>query len=106
MDPNQRKNGSRNVPGTKAADSGKSGAIQESQGEKKMSQKLELTFFQRLQISRYGQVAIGKETRPDWKGPLMFYAFRCPKHGYVKSYVKGFDQRLECPKCWEDAHGA
>ena len=87
------------------ADGGKSVQTQEKQGEKKMKKKLELTFFQRLQISRYGEVPIGEETRPGWKVPLMFYAFRCKKHGYVKSYVKGFDQRFECPKCWEDAHG-
>jgi len=65
-----------------------------------MGSKLELTFFQKLQISRYGQIPIGKQTRSGWKGPMMFYAFKCRKHGYVSNYVSG-TRTLRCPKCQE-----
>ena len=66
-----------------------------------MTEELELTFFQRLEISRYGRVAIGEQTRPGWSGSLMFYAFKCTKHGYVSNYVSG-GHNLKCPKCWEE----
>ena len=64
------------------------------------------TTHQRLQVSIYGHVGIGKYKNPGWKTPAEFYLFICKKHGYVTNRVKGYDQRLECPKCWEDSHSA
>lgn len=59
------------------------------------------SMFQRLQISTFGHVAVGEKTRECWKGPLMFYAFKCDKHGIVENYPQGHAQVLRCPKCQE-----
>ena len=60
------------------------------------------TTHQRLQVSIYGYVGVGKYTKPGWNGPSDFYLFLCKKHGYVTSNLKGFDKRLECPKCFKE----
>lgn len=64
------------------------------------------TRFQKLQVITSGHIWVGKYIKPEWKAPRDFYLFLCKKHGYVTSPVKGYNERLECPKCWEDAHGA
>ena len=28
-----------------------------------------------------------------------YYLFKCPKHGYRISYLRGYDERLECNEC-------
>lgn len=39
-----------------------------------------------------------------WKKPIMFYQFKCPKHGIVINYPKGFNDRLECPICFNETN--
>ena len=41
---------------------------------------------------------VGLFMREDWIEPIMFYSFKCPKHGQVVNYAYGGD-RLECPIC-------
>ena len=43
--------------------------------------------------------AVGLHQREGWKGPIMFYRFKCPVHGYVVDYKHGHAERLECPIC-------
>ena len=43
--------------------------------------------------------AVGYYMREGWRGPIMFYQFKCPKHGLVVDYPHGHAQRLECPVC-------
>jgi len=61
-----------------------------------------IKLLERLKIQLQGHIYIGNEKREGWKDSAPFYMFKCPKHGYVKNYVKGFDNRLECPKCIEE----
>jgi hypothetical protein len=42
---------------------------------------------------------IGERTEPGWKGPLMFYRFKCPIHGYQESRLYGIKEFLVCPVC-------
>lgn len=58
-----------------------------------------LNFYDRLRINRGGQVAVGKRQLPGWSGSLMFYAFKCEKHGIVENYLMGHSQTLRCPEC-------
>ena len=44
---------------------------------------------------------VGRYMAMGWKEPIMFYAFKCQKHGDVVDYPHGFAQRLECPICAE-----
>ena len=67
----------------------------------KMSMK-ELGWWKRLQINRGNPVPVGKQTRLGWSGSLMFYAFKCDKHGIVESYLQGHSKTLRCPKCQEE----
>lgn len=30
-----------------------------------------------------------------------YYLFKCPEHGYKISYLKGYNERLECGECLE-----
>jgi len=62
-----------------------------------------LTRFQRIQLNRFGQVYLGDVKRDGWNGALDHYAFRCKKHGLVVDYPHGYNQRLECPRCLEEA---
>ena len=62
-----------------------------------------MNLLQRLKMSLSGHVCVGDRQRPGWRGPLPHYAFRCPVHGTVESYPHGYEQRLECPRCKEEA---
>ena len=62
----------------------------------------ELSLFKRLVLWLCGHVYIGSRTMPGWSGSLPFYAFRCPVHGLVADYPRGFNDRLRCPLCFED----
>ncbi len=57
-----------------------------------------LGFYDRVRINRGGYVAVGKRMLPGWSGSLMFYAFKCSKHGVVENY-KGYNKILRCPEC-------
>ena len=48
-------------------------------------------------------VYLGHYKRDGWKGELPFYLFECPIHGLVYNYPQGYNQRLECPICREEA---
>ena len=63
-----------------------------------MTEKLKLNWTQRLLINGGGHIPVGRKKRQGWKGPLMFYAFKCKKHGVVTNYVSG-GRTLKCPKC-------
>jgi hypothetical protein len=65
-----------------------------------LEERIEL--LKKIKIKLQGHAYIGKEKREGWKKPTSIYMFECPKHGYVKSSVKGYDERLECPKCLEE----
>lgn len=39
-----------------------------------------------------------------WSAPIMFYRFRCPKHGWVVDYLHGYSEYLDCPACHYEAH--
>ena len=58
-----------------------------------------IKLLERLKIQLQGHVYVGNEKRSGWKESVPFYLFKCPKHGYVKNYAKGFEERLECPEC-------
>lgn len=62
----------------------------------------DLTRFQRMQLSMFGLVKIGDIQRDGWRAPIDHYLMRCPVHGLIVTYPKGFDQRLECYKCREE----
>ena len=61
----------------------------------------ELSLFKRLVLWLCGHIYIGSRSMPGWSGPLPFYAFRCPVHGLVVDYPRGFNDRLRCPLCFE-----
>ena len=44
---------------------------------------------------------VGLYMRERWSGPIMFYQFKCPKHGYVVNYPQGHAERMICPVCQE-----
>jgi len=44
-------------------------------------------------------VLFGEIFKEGWKRPSTAYIFKCPKHGYVRTHTKGYDERLECPEC-------
>lgn len=67
-----------------------------------MDERIELV--KKLKIKLQGHAYIGDEIREGWKKPISIYMFECPKHGYVKSNVKGYDERLECPMCLKELH--
>jgi hypothetical protein len=62
----------------------------------------ELSLFKRLVLRLCGHVYIGSRTMPGWSSSLPFYAFRCPVHGLVVDYPRGFNEKLRCPLCFED----
>jgi len=60
---------------------------------------IELSWVQRLILRLSGRVYVEHRTRSGWRGPIAFFAFRCPEHGTVIDYRHGFNNRLECPEC-------
>jgi len=60
-----------------------------------------LTLKQRLELLILGRTYLGSWAKPGWKGPLPWYAFKCPKHDLVANYVQGGDE-LRCPLCFEE----
>ena len=110
MDP-KRKRGTRlHGHETRMEDSGKNEAIPENRGKKEVNKMPRINLddpkpsaHQRLQVSIYGHVGIGKYTKPGWKDQMNFYLFLCKKHGYVTNNAKGYYERLECPKCFKEA---
>ncbi|MFC1802857.1 hypothetical protein ACFL0D_02700 [Thermoproteota archaeon] len=62
-----------------------------------------LKLLEKLKIKLSGHLYVGDEIRDGWKEPAPFYIFKCPIHGYVKSYVRGYSERLECPDCLKEA---
>ena len=65
-----------------------------------MEERIEL--LKKLKIQLQGHAYIGEEIKEGWKKPSAIYMFKCKKHGYVKSNVKGYNERLECPRCLEE----
>jgi len=61
-----------------------------------------LNIFQRLELWLRGHTYVGHRMQPGWRGPLPFYAFRCPEHGLVVNYPQGFSHILRCPICQEE----
>ena len=61
-----------------------------------------IRLLERLKIQLQGQLYVGEEKKEGWKTSAPVYMFKCPKHGYVKSNVKGYSKRLECPQCLEE----
>jgi hypothetical protein len=55
----------------------------------------------RLKLRLRGYVYLEDRIKPDWRTPLPFYLFRCPIHGYVEGYPRGYDDTLICPVCEE-----
>ena len=41
--------------------------------------------------------------KPGWRKPIQHYAFHCPIHGIVEDYPHGYEGRLECPRCRDEA---
>ncbi|OGD44398.1 hypothetical protein A3K69_00540 [Candidatus Bathyarchaeota archaeon RBG_16_57_9] len=56
----------------------------------------------RLKLVLNGYVYLGDRAEPDWKRPLPFYLFKCPVHGYVEGYPRGYEDTLVCPMCIEE----
>lgn len=46
-----------------------------------------------------GTIRIGQDRRG-----LVYYAFKCRKHGVVFDYPHGFNEYLTCGKCWKEQH--
>ena len=55
--------------------------------------------LQRLELFLTGRAYVGHRRRTGWKGPLPFFAFKCPVHGIVEDYPHSWDKRLDCPRC-------
>ncbi len=62
----------------------------------------ELNLWQRLLVELGFYVQVGERRFPGWSGSLMFYAFKCPKHGLVVDYIHGYDDVPCCPKCVDE----
>ena len=62
-----------------------------------LDKRIEL--LDRLKLRLQGHLYIGDEKIGDSEETVPFYVLKCPKHGYVKTYVRGFQARLDCPKC-------
>jgi len=56
----------------------------------------------RLKLTLNGYVYLEDRIMPDWKNPLPFYLFKCPVHGYVETYPRGYKDTLVCPRCMEE----
>jgi len=58
-----------------------------------------LNLLQRLELFLTGRAYVGHRRLPGWKGPLPFFAFKCPVHGIVEDYPHGWGTSLNCPRC-------
>ncbi len=67
-----------------------------------MTDKITLSLFQRIALYFRGRVKIGTKLLDGWTAPVDIYVWRCPIHGLIKRHTKGYDERLECPHCWEE----
>ena len=65
-------------------------------------EEIKLGLFKTIRFRLFGQVYLEHRTLPGWRGALPFYAFSCPTHGIVVNYPQGYQQRLECPKCFKE----
>ena len=61
-----------------------------------------IKLIEKLKIQLQGHLYVGEEKKEGWKEPSPVYMFKCPKHGYVKNRVKGYNERLECPDCLKE----
>ena len=61
-----------------------------------------IKLIEKLRIQLQGHLYIGDEKREGWEEPAPIYMFKCPKHGYVKNRVIGYNERLECPECLKE----
>jgi hypothetical protein len=68
--------------------------------ERQEDHNISLSIYKRLILNLVGQVYVEHRTMSGWSGSLPFYAFRCPAHGIVVDYPHGYDQRLDCPRCY------
>ena len=62
-----------------------------------------LRLIERIKMLLNGYTYIGDEKPEGWKEPVPFYIFKCPKHGYVKTYSMGHDELLICPECLKES---
>jgi len=53
-------------------------------------------------ISLGYHVPIEKRRLPGWSGSMMFYAFKCPKHGIMVDSIPGYDDIPSCQKCVDE----
>jgi len=63
-----------------------------------------LRLLERIKLELQGCVYVGNQSKSGWKEPIPFYLFKCPIHGYVENYAKGYEEILECPLCIKDRH--
>ncbi len=60
---------------------------------------MRLSLMQKISLALFGRARVGLRTREGWRGSIMHYAIKCPKHGVVVTYPTGFKGVLKCPKC-------
>ncbi len=72
-------------------------------GKRRAYDAPQLSLLQRIELRITGKAYIGQDQKQGWNGALPFYAFECPTHGLVTNYPMGYDKRLECPKCLDEA---
>jgi len=58
-----------------------------------------IDFLTKLKVKVLGMAFVEYRRLPGWRGDLPFYVFRCPIHGYVENYPRGYKGSLECPLC-------
>jgi hypothetical protein len=58
-----------------------------------------IRLLERIKLELQGHVYVGTHIKNGWKEPIPFYLFKCPIHGYVENYAKGYGEILECPLC-------
>lgn len=64
---------------------------------------MELSLGQKIILRIRGYVGIGSRKKEGWSEAIPHYAFKCPDHGIVVDYPRGFDEQLSCPVCVEDS---
>ena len=62
-----------------------------------------LNLIERIKMLLNGYLYVGHEKLEGWKEPVPFYVFKCPKHGYVKTYRMGYNESLICPECLKES---
>jgi len=65
-------------------------------------EEIPLTLRQRIMLKLFKRTPIGKRRYPGWSGSLMFYLFKCKKHGYIIDYPHGYSGFLRCSKCMSE----